>query len=257
MRRLFSMLLATAFAAAQAIQSGNATKQSSALQKSALPPHARALLDSAETRYTTPGKERLTLNGLVTDSRGNTNVKVTLELPNSARYEETSGPGKSVVFDGSKSAASVNPGDSEYDLLESLYADSADYYFYSLSTGSANRFLGNRFRTDDGKNPAYAGPWLSITELVTPLQFRSDKAVRQKFYLFDTATKLLTSVRYELRKGATATPVEVKLSGHTKVDGHMVPGTVIRYEGGQQTLQYRIINAAFSPKAADAAFTKP
>ena len=242
---------------AQGIQSTNNGAKSSNLPKTLLPPHARALLSETETRYTTPGKERLILNGVLTDSRGEINAKITLELPDSARYDEISGSGKAVTFDGSKSAANVATGEAEYDLLETLYADSADYYFYSLGKGVANRFLGNRFRTDDGKNPTYAGPWLSITELVAPLQFRADKSVRQKFYAFDTATKLLTSVRYEVRRGNAATQVEVKLSGHTKIDGHMVPGSVVRYENGRQTLQYRVSTATFGPKVADVAFTKP
>ena len=114
---------------------------------------------------------------MVTDSRGDTNTKITLELPFSSKYEETSGPGKSIAFDGSKTAVATALGESEYDLLETLTGDSADYVFYNLSSGVANRFLGGLFR--DGKNKTYAGPRLCTAELVAPLQFRAEKSLRE------------------------------------------------------------------------------
>ena len=227
------------------------------LRVGAIPPHARPLLRASETRYSSPGKERLSLTGVVTDSRGDTNTKITLELPFSSKYEETSGPGKSIAFDGSKTAVATALGESEYDLLETLTVDSAAYFFYSLSSGAANRFLGSRFRIDDGKNKTYAGPWLCIVELVTPLQFRADKSLRQKFFVFDTATQQLRAVRYEITRGTNRIPVEIQLSNYTQVDGHMVPGLIVRNEAGTKKMEYRLSLAAFSNKVNDGLFGRP
>ena len=257
MKNLFLAIATSLVAFGQAVQS-TVPQQKATLQTSALPSHVRALLNAKESRYFTPGKERFTLVGLISDDRGGVrSARITMELPASAKFEDTSGSGKSVAFDGAKSVASANVAEAEYDLMETLYADSADYFFYSIAGGSANRFIGSRFRSDDGKSSTYNGPWLSVIQLASRLQFRPDQATRQKFYLFDAATKLLTSVRYEIRRGGQGVPVEIKLSGHTNVDGHMMPGVITRYEGGKQTLEYKVTSAAFSPKAADAVFTKP
>ena len=125
-------------------------------------------------------------------------------------------PGKSFAFDGNTTSATTSLGEGEYDLLETLTVDSADYFFYSLSSGAANRFLGSRFRTDDGKSKNYAGTWLCIIELVTPLQFRADKSLRQKFFVFDTATQQLQAIRYEITRGTNRIPVEIQLSNLLK-----------------------------------------
>jgi hypothetical protein len=81
--------------------------------------------------------------------------------------------------------------DSDLGILESLANDSGEAFLYAYMHGHAQRFLGGRFRTDNGKTANYAGPWYDIYESVAP-----DKAATlvlpatQKFYHFDSISKL-------------------------------------------------------------------
>jgi hypothetical protein len=150
------------------------------------------------------------------------------------------------------SKASVSAEDN--DRIETLIADSAEFFLYAVREHQANRLLGRRFRTDNGKSVDYKGPFYDIFELLSEIGARSDKAQRQKHYYFDSESGLLQKVRYVIERGAVPVTVETVWSEWRKSDNQLYPGTTTRMENGKTIFVFRGTSAVFGAKANDQTF---
>ncbi|MEN6537716.1 MAG: hypothetical protein ABFD89_28960 [Bryobacteraceae bacterium] len=237
---------------------GADTRQlTTAIRVGSIPSSARALLTAQGTRLTAPGKERLTIQAIVTDSKGSREVRLIWEAPGRFRYDDYSA-GKTIAFDSrAVSSAVAGPSDTDLDMVETLLSDGAEAFFENFQNGAPFRFLGRGFRDDDGTNPGYTGPFHDIYHVMVPLTFTKTKASRWKMYYFDSRTRLLAKVRYLVSRNGASTDVTTVYSGWLKIDGEMVPGRIERSEGGKPALSFVNKGAAFGAAVGDSLFSKP
>src|SRR5207249_1425769 len=133
-------------------------------------PELQRLLVPLGNRLTTPRLERLTLIGTLSRpnaAKNNLPTRLILELPSNMRLEEQDGTKLNVVlFNGQ---AITRPGDSPKTShqadVESFVFDGVEHFFLSQMQGQATRFIGSRYRLDDGSNKNYTGPFYDIYEV--------------------------------------------------------------------------------------------
>jgi len=217
-------------------------------------PYARALGD----RLQTPGKERMTLTGTITQSGQSYPATLTYQLPNIIRIDESGAHARSMAFNGTATWTSSGSF-SEQDLseMESFLDDVAETTFYSLSRGSTLRVIARHSRIDNGKAPTYSGPWANIYELVGNPISQPAGTVRQKHYYFDAQTALPMLVRYRVKKADSSIVLtETSWTKWGKISGESVPGAVTRSEAGNSVLVFQVSGATFSSAANDNFFTQ-
>ncbi len=205
-------------------------------------------------RLNTAGSERVVHSGTLTDRNGKRNFTVTTELPGKIRVDDPGQQGKALAFDGNNVASSkgvVSADDN--DLLELLAHDTQEGFLAAVANGGGLRQIGGNFRTDDGKTLDYKGPWLEIYQINFPSASRSDKAVRAKFYMFDSSTHLLQRVSYDSGGGSSAR-VEVVFGPWLAVQGNQIPGKITRLENGVKKLEVEFSTATFAKGVSDNAF---
>ncbi len=204
-------------------------------------------------RLQVPGQERVVMTGTLTQSGTNSSVKISYQLPNLFRIDET---GRSFGFSGSgnwNSTGSLAPADQ--DLMETFLDDSSEATFYALLHTAGLRVIALRARMDDGTTPNYTGPWSDIFDVLGASQARSDHAPRQKHYYFDSQTQLLSRVRYRILRSGATVEVETQRSNWTTVNNQAVPGTITRIENGQTIFTFTANSTTLSAAASDGTFS--
>lgn len=230
-------------------------KAISYVRRARLWPQLRYASEVLGDRLEKPGKERLILIGhLRRASKKNENrpTRLILEFPDRLRLEEQDG----VTIYNSNDFASSNGvlKKNEQDEVESLLFDSADHFFASQMQGAATRFLGSRFRLDDGKNPHYDGPFYDLYQVTDRIAVEKKIREQPKLYFFNSDTHLLERVRYQVERDGAPIRVEVSISGWRKVDGQQIPGAITRAEDSAPVLSLSITSAAVGIKQNDGIF---
>ena len=203
-----------------------------------------------------PGSERLTLRGTLTRTGGTVPFAFTRELDEDSRIDFGLNPTRSLVAAGLRGtpAMPASLSDDDRGLVETLYDDSPEAFCYSLLHQGGLRFLGAGFRTDDGADAKYTGPYYDIYERSAPVVVLPDMPVRFKHFYFDSTTKLLAKTRYTISAHGTDTAVEVLFSGWRSAGGTMVPGQVVRLENGKAVLTLTVQEVASGASASDGLF---
>jgi hypothetical protein len=210
-------------------------------------------------RLQVAGQERLTIGGTYSDSKGTQPIQIAWELPGKIRIDFKGSSSRTIVFDGTKTASTASVA-SDDDLLESLGDDRAERLLYNYALHQnmfAMRFLGGHFRTDFGKNPNYTGPFYDVPQSRATVPERSDKATREKLFLFDGGTGLLAETVYKVLRGVPVVHVETMYSSWSNVSGQAVPGQIVRRENGAVIFTIAVSGAAISATAADQLFALP
>jgi hypothetical protein len=220
-----------------------------------VPSAAHDFLTALGDRMQKPGSERVILEGNWVDSTGSSPAKVTWEAPGSLRLDR-SRPGAAPLTltkrAGDSRVAQVSTTDSA--LLESLLDDRAESMLYSLSTGAASRFLGARFRSDGGKTTDFSGPWYDIYEVSGTVVSAGSGLTRQKYYCFNSDTKLLELVTYVLNREGTKVTVTTRYGRWTTQNGQPFPGTIIREENGTAVFTFQVRSGATAAASQDGLF---
>jgi len=217
---------------------------------------ARSTLIALGDRLQKAGSERIVYTGSLTDASGATPATVTWELPGYLRLD-LAARSKTYLIDavaGVSNAAGLN--ETERDMLESLHNDIPEAFLYNVSGTTAFRFLGARFRNDNGKDKNYQGPYYDVFQTGGPVLTRKNE-VAWKLYYFDSHTKLLAKTTYHLRRGSAAVPVVVEFSNWTVVQGNAVPGQIVRRENGVVVFTLSVKAAAIGPHQDDGIFSNP
>jgi hypothetical protein len=219
------------------------------LLSSRLALHLSALGDRLEK----PGKERLTITGVLhlsSDSQPRL-VAATLEFPDKLRIVIQNGPQSRVItFDGREQIDA-----DELDLIETLAYDSAEHFFSAQMHGNATRFLGTRFRTDDGSSPDYNGPYFDIYKIADQIKASGEERAA-KLYYFNSDTLLLERVTYIINRNGHEVNVETKLSGWRSEDGQMIARRIERVENGKPVFVFEIRSAQFGRRVDDGIFVQ-
>ena len=208
-----------------------------------------------------PGKERLTLNGTLRRQSNPQAVPFRLitELPNRMRLEEqVGGQGRVIGFDGNIGWAlgSAFSG-SDQEMIETLVFDSVDHFFLGQAQGSATRFLGPRFRADDGTTVNYRGPFYDIYQVNDRIIIGPAAREQSKLFHLNSDTLLLERTQYRISRAGTPVNIEVHIGDWRKVNNQQIPGTITRSENDALALTLNIASATVGPRVADGIFNKP
>jgi hypothetical protein len=211
-------------------------------------------LDRLGNRLEVPGKERVSMVGSlrIGESRTNRAATVLYEFPNRLRITLADGTGdRTITFNQTETRADSPPSVFEQDLLETLVYDSAEHFFSAETESHATRFLGSRYRMDDGTAANYAGPYYDIYQLAAEIKLTGNVRLRPKFYYFNSDTLLLDRVRYESERDGVETRVEVMLGDWRSVTGQRVPHRIERFENGRTAFVFTITSLVFASRAED------
>jgi len=191
------------------------------------------------------------LAGKYTTKGQTVDVTITWEVPGRLRLDIT---GKAaLVFDdvtGPNSGKGAFSAD-DVSLMESLVDDSAETFLYGTTQGVQASLLGGNFRTDDGKNKKYTGPWYSLYETYQKSESRPGNPYLRKRFYFDSQTRYLWRVAYPGASGATVT---TDFTQWKVVNGQAYPGRITRTDGTSNVFQIDITTATFGASAADSLF---
>ena len=235
---------------------GNAIKgnRKEYVNRGALTPRLARHLNALGNRLENPGKERLMLTGvlrLTADSQPR-EVAAILEFPDRLRLVIQNGPqSRLITFDGEASKGQAAP--DELDLVETVAYDSAEHFFAAQLQGRAMRFLGSRFRTDDGSTADYDGPYFEIYKIADQIR-ASGQERAAKLYYFNSDTLLLERVSYVINRDGSEVSVETKLSEWSSAEGQQVARRLERFENGRSVFVLNIHSAQFGRRADDGMF---
>lgn len=226
----------------------------------------RGLLDSQLTwklsafgdRLEKPGKERLAVVGTLArplDSRSE-NFSAVLEFPDRLKLMFQNGiQSRVITFNGEEAKAAGKPLDrDETDLIETLVHDTAEHFFSTQMQGEATRFLGSRFRLDDGSDPNYRGPYYDIYQVTDDVKAAADLRVRAKRYYFNSDSLLLERVRYQITRGGATVEVETLLGGWQKEQRQQIARRIERRENGRTVAVIILRDVSTGPRANDGSF---
>jgi hypothetical protein len=223
-------------------------------------PQLHSALDAYGDRLEKPGKERMIAVGTLSNANTTDNEKVPVrlvsEFPDKLRIEKRRGNKiDTTIFDGKKKVkAGDTLGPQEEEELEALAFDSVDHFMAAHMLGKPLRFLGDRFRLDDGTAANYTGPYYDIYQIAEQ-QFDANnnnrETVQQKLYFFNSDTHKLERITY--KKGTVR--VAVELAGWQKLNGQVIPTSLTRFEDGRPTITLTISELALMPRANDGAFS--
>jgi hypothetical protein len=175
----------------------------------------RFLIEALGDRLRSPGKERTVVAGTLTSGSASSNVVLTWELPDKFRLEETNGSRRAFVFDGARLTGRSQQNDADNELLESLTADTAEFFLYQAVGGAPLRYLGERFKQPGATG---FGATVDIFEFASPAKYPGAAAVVKQF-MFDSDTHLLNRVAYGIRKNGRVVRIRTQIQGWGTVNG--------------------------------------
>lgn len=221
-----------------------------------LPSAVIGLLQHYGNRLQQPGNERLNLIGTYTDSGGSSAAVVVTDITGNARMQLIGAVNKVIVSNGNQTNTNgAAASDSDKNVLESIEDDASESFFYSWSRGAGVRFLGARYRADNGTSATYNGPWYDIYEVTGKSGSGQSAAQFKKLFYVDSELRQLAQTRYQLQRNGVTVNVQTVFSGWSVVNGQAVPGTIQRFENGQQVFSLTISSGQTGPALSDSIFS--
>lgn len=211
-------------------------------------------LNALGNRLEKPGKERVTITGELRSSSDSSTheIAATLEFPDKLRLGIQNGQqNRLITFD--RQDIKGQPASDELDLIESLIYDSAEHFFNTQMQGRAMRFLGSRFRTDDGSSPEYSGPYFDIYKIADRIDASGEERAA-KLYYFNSETLLLERVTYVINRNGSEINIDTRLSDWRVEVGQNVARRIERFENGKSVFVLNIRSAQFGKRADDGIF---
>jgi hypothetical protein len=227
------------------------------VRRAQLSPRLAQNLGALGNRLEKPGQERLALVGMwrVAGTPQPREFAATLEFPDRLRMAVGGPQNRVITFDGQQTKAAQTSTADELDLIETLAYDSAEHFFATQMQGKAMRFLGARFRTDDGSTPDYDGPYFDIYKIADQIKASGEERAA-KLYYFNSDTLLLERVTYVINRGGSEINVETRLSDWRVMDGQQVARRIERFENGKSVFVLTIRSAGFGGRADDGLFAQ-
>jgi len=246
-----------------AIESANTAQNTSSARKpnrngyirrGLLSPKLAQNLSALGNRLEKPGKELLTVIGTWRIASTTREFAAMLEFPDKLRVVVGGPQNRVITFDGQTKSLAL-PAADELDLIETLAYDSAEHFFTAQMQGNAMRFLGPRFRMDDGSSPDYNGPYFDIYKIADQIKASGDERLA-KLYYFNSDTLLLDRVTYVIDRNGSELNVETRLSDWRGTDGQQVARRVERFENGKSVFVLNIRSAELAQRADDSTFVQ-
>jgi len=221
----------------------------------------RGVLNALGDRLEKPGKERLTIIGSLTrrNAASSAPFRLITELPNRMRLEEGVAPQQRVIGydEEGEWAIGKNFDDADMEAIESLAFDTPERLLFGQMDGLAYRFLGERFRLDDGATKDYMGGFYDIYQVTDRIKIGSEIRERNKLFYVNSDTLLPERVRYQIARAGAKVDVEVIVASWQKVNGQQTPGLITRLENGKPVLTLKATSVAIGPRLPDGLFNNP
>lgn len=250
---MFLFFIAAFPGGASLLSQTSITPEKQAVSSYATPLNLLGYRNALGDRYEKPGNERTVYTGSLREGVQAIATIVTAELPNKIRIQQSGAAARVIAFDGSRLSSRLVEVDE--DLMETLFGDSPELFFYSLGRTAAWRLIGQNARLDDGRSPIYTGPREDIFQHIDRPTFRAAGITRQKHYYFDSKSLLLSRVRYRIRKaGGADVLIETRYSDWRKVGSQMLPARIERLEDGKARFTFEATEVRTSPATVDTAF---
>jgi len=248
----------TADAKTQNLANPSSVKRAAYVRRSSLSPKLVWHLDALGDRLEKPGRERLSITGTLArakDSQTEAVVSV-FEFPDRLRLTIQKGAQTRVIlFDGEPARSAANSLDTaEQDLIETLVYGTAEHFFATQMQGMATRFLGSRFRIDDGSSADYSGPYYEVYKVADRVKTSLDEREQLKLYYFHSETLLLERVSYEINRNGSIVNVEERIGGWTKEQDQQVARRIERFENGELIFVLTVHTSGLSSRADDGIF---
>ncbi|HET6979060.1 MAG TPA: hypothetical protein VFI24_22190 [Pyrinomonadaceae bacterium] len=235
------------------------SKDKSYVNRSRLSPKLVMHLNALGNRLEKPGKERISLTGELRSSSESQprELTATLEFPDKLQLGIKNGQqNRLLTFADQENQATRTPLSSdELDLIESVTYDSAEHFFNTQMQGNAMRFLGSRFRMDDGSSPDYNGPYYDVYKIADRIKASGEERAA-KLYYFNSDTLLLERVTYVINRNGSEISVETKLGDWRDDDGQKVARRIERLENGRSVFILNIRSTQFGRRADDGIFLR-
>ena len=227
------------------------------VRRAQMSPRLAMNLNALGNRLEKPGQERLALVGTwrVAGTAQQREFAATLEFPDKLRLTVGGPQNRVITFDGEQTKAAQTPAADDLDLIETLAYDSAEHFFAAQMQGNAMRFLGARFRTDDGSTPDYDGPYYDVYKIADQIKASGEER-SAKLYYFKSDTLLLERVTYVVNRGGSEINVETKLTDWRVIDGQQVARRIERSENGKSVFVLTMRSVGLGRRADDNIFAQ-
>ena len=231
------------------------------VNRSQLDRHLVRALEVLGDRFESSAKGRSTVTGTLTRYVGSeqlsSQITIFRELPDKIRVDEISASGhRTLGYDGSRSWALGQASTTEeVALTELLVCDSLEHLISGQVSGDATLHLGDMFRTDDGSDEKYVGPFYDIIRVEDGFTSQDGIRKRSTLYYFNSKTGLPEKIVYEHpdRTGR----MEVEFGDWMTVDGQQIPGTTTWKESYKVVRRLSIKTVILAPIADDGFFNAP
>lgn len=228
------------------------------VRRSLLSPKLVRHLDALGDRLERPGRERLNLKGTLSWTNDSQPEEISAVLEFSERLRLTIQKGnqtRTLTFNGERPKSGVNSLEArQRDLLETLAYGSAEHFFATQMQSRATRFLGSRFRLDDGSTANYAGPYYEVYKVAEQVTTSATPEGQVRLYYFNSDTLLLERVTYEITRDGSTVKVEERLGEWTKEQGQQVARRIERVENGKSMFVLTIQSVGLSQQTEDGIF---
>jgi hypothetical protein len=231
------------------------------VNRSQLDRHLVRALEVVGDRFESSAKGRSTVTGTLTRYVGSeqlsSQITIVRELPDKIRFEELrASDQRTLGYDGSRSWALGRASTSEESALtELLVCDSLEHLISGQVAGDATLHLGDMFRTDDGSNENYIGPFYDIIRVEDSFTSQDSTRKRSTLYYFNSQTGLPEKIVYEHPDRTVR--IEVEFGDWMTVDGQQIPASTTWKESGKPVRRLTINKVLFAPIADDGFFNAP
>lgn len=222
-----------------------------------LPFPLRYVAQEAGARFFDSGLERTVLVGTIARTPAQpVSIQIVREISGKIRIEESARPAFGAA-DSKLWGSGQSPASPEADLIETLLGDSLDGFLAGQNAGLATRFLGSRFRMDDGKSRSYNGPYYDIYRVTDRVPGERGPIARDKRYYINSDTLLLDKVVYTSPRNGVPIKIEVLLDEWRKTPNEAMPMRIRRYENDALAFTLIFTSASVSPKVSDGVLERP
>jgi hypothetical protein len=250
------LVLAVAFAVGH-LGGQSSLAAPSTISPQQLSPYMRAHVTALGDRLVKPGNERVTLAGTLSGATP-APINVTYEISGKLRVDLG---GRSVGFDGNATWNGTGPtaisslATNDFELIETLLNDSAEYFFAAQAQHVPTRPYGLAFRFDDGKAKNYAGPYYDVFEVLDSVP--GSKQRQARIYCINARTFVLERVQQDTVRAGKKVRIETVLGGWQSFGTEKFPTSITRTQDGQQVLALKVTSATTGPALTDGILTAP
>lgn len=209
--------------------------------------------DALGTRLRSVEQPRVTLTGVLVRAGESRALEITWQLPGKFRISDAQGA--LVAYAGAGKLAPVaSRGVDSATLVQALVSDQVESILHSIATTGGVRFLGSRFRKDDGRAAVYTGPYANLYMQSLPRGAAGNlkEGLLMRVIEFDSDTLLLRSVRTQASDGRPES--ETRMQDWKRLNGESYPSEIIYLEDGREQFRFNVSRLDTGAKLPDSQF---